>query len=319
MKKDKRSIAILGATSHIAMSLLPFFLSDSSNFLYLFARNLNKLKSRFTSNLDGLNVKLIDNFDEFEKYKYDLIVNCVGPGTPNVLGNNYFQWFEITENFDNKILNYLQNKNKETMYFSFSSGAVYGKKNQVCDENTILNLNINRLSVSDYYILARLNAEAKHRCLSDYSIIDIRIFSYFSQYIDVNAGYFMSDVLKSLLNKNTLLTNKVDMVRDYIAPVDLYNLIMKLFEIQKINDCFDAYSVKSVSKMEILDIFKDKFGLKYDFGQSKESPNGEKNLYASISNKIKLIGFIPTKKSIDVLVEETEKFLKCRGCDETKN
>lgn len=319
MKMDKKNIAILGATSHIALSLLPFFLSNKFNCLYLFARNLDKLKKKSRENLDISNIKCIDNFAEFESYQYNLIINCVGPGTPNILGKDYFKWFEITELFDNKILNYLMNKNSESMYVSFSSGAVYGRRNQICDEKTILNLDINHLSVPDYYILARLNAEAKHRCLSNYSIVDIRLFSYFSQYIDIDAGYFMSDILKSLIKKEIFLTNHVDMVRDYIAPIDLYNLIMNLFENKKVNDCFDAYSLESISKMKVLNVFQDQFGLKYDFGQSRMSPNGEKNQYVSKSNKINQIGFNPTKKSIDVLIEETKKFLENRGNNEEKN
>jgi hypothetical protein len=73
--------------------------------------------------------------------------------------------FKITEKYDDMVLEYLK-LHKETKYFFLSSGAVYGGNYQKpVDENTVATIDINNLKSTDWYTLAKLHAEAKHRAL----------------------------------------------------------------------------------------------------------------------------------------------------------
>jgi nucleoside-diphosphate-sugar epimerase len=76
------------------------------------------------------------------------------------------------------VLGYLK-LHKETKYIFLSSGAVYGGNYQKpVDENTVATIDINNLKSTDWYTLAKLYAEAKHRALSNFSIVDVRVFNW---------------------------------------------------------------------------------------------------------------------------------------------
>lgn len=312
MTGDLKKVAVLGASSHVARSLLPFFFSKTDAELFLFGRDGGKVRRTATIDTDNARVRIFNGFDGFESHKYDVCLNCVGAGTPNVLGDDRSRWFTLTESFDNRILSYLTEKSPDTLYVSFSSGAVYGNLRRAGKENSVLSLNVNHLNFSDFYILARLNAEAKHRSFENLRLMDIRLFSYFSRYLDENAGYFMSDVLKALLTKTALHTKPDDMVRDYIAPSDLFSLIMCGVQTTKINDTFDAYSQEPVFKSTVLNVFEEKFGLRCLTDGEPVSPNGEKNVYFSAYKKAQKIGYEPAYNSLETLIEETQKALEGR-------
>jgi nucleoside-diphosphate-sugar epimerase len=247
-------IAILGASSHIAKGLIANFLKAKGNHLYLFSRTMSKLE--IFLHLIGKSSKdlcLKEGYNDFNKENYDLIINCVGAGTPNKLKNNYSNWFSVNEKFDNIAIDYLHN-NPKTLYINFSSGAVYGKNGSApVEENTLNSIPVNNLQPEDYYSIANLNSEAKHRSFKDLKIVDIRIFSYFSRFADLNSGYFITEVMKHVLEKKTLETTDVNIVRDYIDPDDLFALILKCVEFGKINSAFDAVSRQSVDKLQILE------------------------------------------------------------------
>lgn len=109
---------------------------------------------------------------------YNVIINCIGVGNPGDLLRNPFSVFQITEQYDNIILRYIQN-NPDSIYINLSSGAAYGSNFEKPATNTkLLNLNINNLSLKDYYGISKLNTEAKHRSLEKFKIVDLRIFGF---------------------------------------------------------------------------------------------------------------------------------------------
>jgi hypothetical protein len=100
----------------------------------------------------------------------------------------------VTEKFDNLIIRYLE-KHPGTLYINLSSGAVYGKKIEKPLEITSPSIiDINRLDSGDYYAIAKLNAEAKHRALSNFNIADIRVFFFQPLYRFV-IGFLMGDII----------------------------------------------------------------------------------------------------------------------------
>jgi nucleoside-diphosphate-sugar epimerase len=123
----------------------------------------------------------VQAYDDFsDNQKYDIIINFVGIGDPEKAQKMGSDIFKITEKYDDMVLEYLK-LHKETKYFFLSSGAVYGGNYQKpVDENTVATIDINNLKSTDWYTLAKLHAEAKHRALFNFSIVDVRVFNYFS-------------------------------------------------------------------------------------------------------------------------------------------
>ncbi|OHD13539.1 MAG: hypothetical protein A2Y41_06490 [Spirochaetes bacterium GWB1_36_13] len=303
-------IALLGATSHIAKGLIYYFHQKPENYrLYLFARNLDSLNNFINKNLkktENLSLSAIENFDNTF---YDIIINCVGVGDPAKLKKIKEEIFFITELYDNKILTNLKN-NPESLYINFSSGAVYGKEfEKSVQSESSLSIQVNQIEESDYYTIAKLNSEAKHRALKNYSIIDLRVFSYFSRFIDLDSKFFMTDVVNALINKTVLETNDRDMIRDFVSPEDLFLLVEKCLQ-SRHNAVYDVYSLEPVSKFKILDFFKEKYKLNYIFKNNLNliSATGKKNIYYSNNKTAERIGYLPRQTSLESLEEEINFF-----------
>lgn len=312
MKRYK--IAIFGSTSHIAKGLINNFLLSSGFSLHLYTRSPDKVRS-FLGAIGKSTEKgcvIHEDYRDLTTCSYDVVINCVGVGTMNKLQGNYSRYFTVTEEYDNLALGYLRNILPDALYISFSSGAVYGRGHSApVEENSLNHVKVNHILPEDYYAIARLNAEAKHRAFNNLNIVDLRIFSYFSRFIDLADGYFITDVLNCILNKKTLLTDKANIVRDYVHPDDLFSIIRKCMHVEKINATFDVISAKPVEKRKILDYFSVEYGLKYETSGSANlaSATGSKNIYCSRYNKASEIGYKPEFSSMDAIKEESKYIL----------
>ncbi|MFH1292382.1 MAG: NAD(P)-dependent oxidoreductase [bacterium] len=312
MKKTK--IAILGATSHIAKGLISVFLQRGDFDLHLYARSSEKISDFLT----GLKKKSNDNFTihddygNFLKIHYDVIINCVGVGTLKKIQGDYTRYFMVTEKYDNLVIQNLCDVNPDTLYISFSSGAIYGSDfSAPFKENTINGLKINHIDPNNYYAISRLNAESKHRSFKDLNIVDLRIFSYFSRFADLEDGYFITELINAVSEKKVFKTDDTNIVRDYISPKDLFSMILKCIETKKINSAFDVFSAKPVEKKEILDYFSAEFNLKYEVDNtlSYTGATGAKNIYYSTYDKAMKIGYKPEFSSLDVIKQESNYIL----------
>ena len=170
---------------------------------------------------------------------------------------------------------------------------------------------VNHVAPEDYYGIVRLNAEAKHRALQHLNIVDLRVFSYFSRFINLTDGYFITDVMEAILENKVLLTDSTNIVRDYLHPEDLFAMLMKCIQAGKINRAVDVNSSRPVSKQEILDYFTAEYGLKYekrDFTENA-SATGAKSNYYSTCNLASQMGYIPQFSSMDTLKHEARYIL----------
>ena len=308
------SIAILGANSHIAKGLIYHFLADGRRRLVLFTRSAAQTETflREIPQFSGRDYTIQEGYRNFADGNYDAVINCVGAGSPGHLGNDYSIWFTLTEEYDNLCLDYLRNHPK-TAYINFSSGAVYGKDGSApVSEHTVNRIEVNHIPAADYYTIARLNAEAKHRSLPHLNIVDIRIFAYFSRFADLDAGYFITEAVKCTRDQQPLLTSPANMIRDYIHPSDLFVLIQLCLATNALNAAFDAVSSAPVEKFAILDFLKSKYGLHYRIDDSREfgSPNGAKNIYCSAYNRAAEIGYQPKFSAMAAIEQETEQILR---------
>lgn len=310
MKDTKIKVAIIGAASHIAKGLIFFLKDDQSIELHLYARNLEKVKS-FSMLIDYKN-PILKQFSEFNDDRIDIIINCIGITYTSILDTFSENVFELTEKFDHLILDYIR-KNRKTTYINFSSGAVYGTLfNQPASITTKTSIDVNNIRTEDYYRIAKLNSEAKHRSFDYLNIIDLRIFGYFSRFIDLTKNYLIADIISSIKEKRTLKTSPNSIIRDYIHPIDLSNIIKACFEDKKINQAIDVKSLKPISKMGILNFFKQNHDLKFeiieDYGG--HSATGEKLNYYSENNNIEIIKYVPKYTSHECLEMETEALFK---------
>jgi len=312
------NIAIMGATSHIAKGLIDRFLHKGVDHLYLFARSADKIQNFLTAIGASGNdhYTICTNYRAFLSFSYDVILNCVGVGTLNKHRGDYTAYFMVTEEFDNLAIGYLCKKRPHALYVSFSSGAVYGREHSApVEENSVNRVNVNRIAPQDYYAIVRLNAEAKHRAYHRLNIIDLRVFSYFSRFIDLADGYFITEVLNCIRSRKVLVTDPENMVRDYLHPDDLFSMIQRCMDARTINAAFDAVSSKPIEKQEMLDYFSSVYGLKYQTRQSlgNWSATGSKRIYCSVSKAASKIGYHPTFSSLDAINDEAKHILSPSG------
>jgi nucleoside-diphosphate-sugar epimerase len=299
------NIAILGATSQIAKDLI-LSLSRSSSFnLLLFVRNVNFLREWLNS--ENLNKKChIQEYSNFnDDQNYNIIINFVGIGDPLRIEKVGSDVFKITEKYDDMALDYIKT-HKETKYIFLSSGAVYGGDHQKpASENTTAIIDINNLSPTGFYAIAKLYAEAKHRSLSDLPIVDVRVFNYFSHTQNMNARFLITDLVCAIKNKEVFKTSSDNIVRDFITPPDFYSLIQAIIDFKPINTALDCYTKSPISKFDLLSALESNFGLKWHIDQPVLiNATGLKLNYYSTNNMAKNIGYNPKNTSKDGVIQE---------------
>jgi len=312
-----KKIAILGATSHIAKGLIYNFLQSGEFALHLYIRWSEKMDQvrqflKAIKKTAARSCVIHKGYNDFLKCSCDVVINCIGVGTISKLEGDYTKYFTVTEEYDNLVINYLK-KHPKSLYISFSSGAIYGREfSKPANENTANCIRVNHIIPEDYYSIARLNAEAKHRAFKNLNIVDLRLFSYFSRFADLKDDYFIIEIIKCILKKKIFKTDKSDILRDYIHPQDLFLAIKKCIEIGKINGSFDINSKKPANKWEILGYFVSAYGLKYKIVPSLNftSATGLKNKYYSAYNNATKLGFKPRFSSLDTIKEESKYILK---------
>lgn len=304
------NIAILGASGHIGKNLVLYFSKEKKYKLFLYSRDNNKLSKIINDIIPEYSCS-INTYNSFDKFGYDVIINCTGISDPYEIKNNGSSIFNITEYYDNKILDYLE-KNHSAFYINMSSGAIYGEEFiRPVEDSTYSKLIVNNPTPGNFYSIAKICSETKHRALKHLNITDLRLFGFFSRFIDLDSTFFMSELASSIKNDKTFLTNKIDFIRDFVHPKDLYALVEKCIHKKSINDAIDVYSMAPVSKFEILNNMSQKYDLKYDIKEDLNfySPTGIKKNYYSLSRKAESIGYHPTYSSIDTIVSEIDHIL----------
>lgn len=305
-----RRIAILGATSQIAKDLIISFSSNIDIHLHLFARSPDVVR-KWIASFGEVGSYQIDEFSEFGKQEFDAVINFVGVGNPVralAMGSTIF---DITLRFDELVLGYLQ-KHSSCRYLFLSSGAVYGsnfKEPVTCDTKAVVT--INNLESHEWYGVAKLHAESRHRALSDLNIVDIRIFNYFSHTQDIDARFLISDILRAVRDKTVLETSPDDIVRDFLHPSDFYQLVSLILSSSPTNTSVDCYSQAPINKKQLLIAMQENFGLSYEIKEKLITINatGNKSHYYSLNRKAEDFGYSPNLTSLDGILQESRKVL----------
>jgi nucleoside-diphosphate-sugar epimerase len=304
-------IAILGATSQIARDLIVSFSSSEDKHLHLFARRPDMVTKWLVS--VGLFGRYpVDVFSEFPKHGFDVVMNFVGVGNPAkavAMGNSIF---DITLRFDELVLDYL-NTHSACRYLFLSSGAAYGSRfNEPANRDTPSVVAINDLMSQDWYGIAKLHAECRHRAHPELPIIDIRVFNYFSRTQDLSARFLISDILCAIRNKSILKTSPDYIVRDYLHPTDFYKLVNALLSVPAANAVVDCYSRAPIDKPKLLAAMQENFGLRYETTEATVSVNatGIKPHYYSLNTRAADFGYQPSLTSLEGILKEATAMLR---------
>jgi len=300
------NIAILGATSQIAQDLILSFSKCKDYDFSIFGRNVALLQKWINS--ESLSDKYqVQEYSEFANHqKYDVIINFVGIGDPikaQKMGSNIFK---ITEQYDDMALDYVR-CHKETKYIFLSSGAVYGGNYQEpVNKDTVAIIDINNLKSTDWYAISKLYAEAKHRSMPELSIVDVRVFNYFSHTQDMNARFLITDIVRAIKNKEVFKTSADNIVRDFITPSDFYGLIQAIIDFKPTNIALDCYTKSPVSKFDLLAELENKLGFKYETNKDVDIVNatGIKTNYYSTNKMAKQVGYTPVNTSLGGIFKE---------------
>jgi nucleoside-diphosphate-sugar epimerase len=293
-------IAILGATSQIARDLVLSFTAHSKHELMLFARRTDVVM-QWLENVGHANRHEVADIDRFDQNsEFDAIFNFVGIGNPAQAKEMGASIFDVTLKYDQIALDYVQ-RHPGCRYLFLSSGAAYGGTFEApVDSQTSSVIAINHLQPEDWYGAAKLCAECRHRSLSDFPIVDIRVFNYFSQTQDRSARFLICDILRAIEEKYVLKTSAANIVRDYLHPDDFYRLVDSLLSAPAMNTVVDCYSLDPINKFDLLDAMHRQFGLEYEITQAGAGINatGNKHHYYSRNYRAAEFGYQPRLSSL---------------------
>ncbi|GBL40148.1 hypothetical protein EMGBD2_14060 [Nitrospirota bacterium] len=304
-------IAILGATSQIAKDLVLSFSAEAGKHLHLFARRPDEVK-KWLASVDLAGRYPTDDFSEFGSQEFDAIINFVGSGNPAQTAAMGASILDVSLQYDEMALDYVR-QHPHCRYIFLSSGAAYGASfDAPANENTKAVIAINDLKPQDWYAVAKLYAECRHRSLPHLPIVDIRVFNYFSRTIDISARFLITDILRAIRDKTLLKTSPDYIVRDFLHPSDFYKLVSALLLAPATNAVVDCYSRAPIDKPALLTAMQEKFGLQYEITAANASVNatGNKPHYYSLNKRAADFGYQPSLTSLEGISQESAAMLQ---------
>lgn len=299
-------LAILGATSQIAKDLVQSFAAQSSHELVLYARRPDAV-SQWLASVGLVGRYAVADFAAFGTNEhFDAILNFVGVGDPAQAAAMGATIFDVTLKYDGLALDYVR-QHPNCRYLFLSSGAAYGASfDAPVDANTKATIAINNLQPQDWYAVAKLHAECRHRSLAHLPIVDIRVFNYFSHTQDIDARFLITDSVRAIRDKTVLKTSAAYMVRDYLHPSDFYGFVSAILAAPATNAAVDCYSKAPIDKTSLLTALQEKFGLIYEVVQTAAGVNatGTKPHYYSLNKQAGDFGYQPGMTSLDGILKE---------------
>jgi nucleoside-diphosphate-sugar epimerase len=300
-------IAILGATSQIAKDLIVSISAEADKYLHLFARRPNDV-TKWLKDVGLSERYFVDDYAVFGTQEFDAILNFVGVGNPAQAAAIGTKIFDITLQYDELALNYVR-QYPECRYIFLSSGAAYGSSfDAPVDADTKAIISINNLQPQDWYAIAKLHAECRHRSLTHLPIVDIRVFNYFSHTQDMEARFLITDIVRAIRDKTVLKASADYMVRDFIGPYDFHQLVNAILSSSATNNVVDCYSKAPIDKPTLLAAMQAQFGLQYELIQGSTGVNatGSKPHYYSLNTSAANFGYHPRFTSLNGLLKEVD-------------
>lgn len=304
------TVAVVAAGSQIARDYVEATLSRSERELVLFSRTPDKLQTLISG--PGMERCRFLAYDEFGLDRYDAIVNFAGASDPATLARMGRDIIDITDRYDNLCIGYLR-RNGGCRYVFLSSGAAYGDVFRSRSTSFVQEtFDLENTPAPDYYGASKYLAETRHRNLRDLSIVDLRVFSYFSERQDLDARLLMSDVARSILGETTLETSDENIWRDYLHPDDFFRMLEAIFGSGDINAKFDCYSRAPIDKLSMLGLLAETFGLSYRLVPAPAGAGSRRMFYFSTDCSAASIGFAPRFSSAECVTDILHRIVKKR-------
>lgn len=301
-------IAILGATSQIAKDLIRSFFAQSGHELVLYARRPQTV-TQWLASTGMADRYAVAEFTAFNADQhFDAILNFVGVGNPAQAAAMGASIFDITLEYDEMALAYVR-QHPACRYLFLSSGAAYGANFEApADAHTKAVIDINHLQPQDWYAVAKLHAECRHRSLAPLPIVDLRVFNYFSHTQDMTARFLITDIIRALQTGEVFMTSPDNIVRDFIDPDHFHQLISVILAAPHMNAALDCYTKAPVEKMTLLSAIKERYGLLYQIMESSPGVNatGVKHNYFSVNHLAEQLGYMPNSTSLEIILQEIE-------------
>ncbi|MES2299252.1 MAG: NAD-dependent epimerase/dehydratase family protein [Pseudomonadota bacterium] len=308
-------LAILGASSQIARDLIASIAKANSYDLILYVRDC----AAFEQWLAGAGLAgryPVQPYAAYGAIDHEAVINFVGVGDPARAAAMGGDIFDITLEYDSMVLRQLR-LHPQRRYLFLSSGAAYGTTFlQPADENTRASVGINALLPQEYYAVAKLHAECRHRALPDLPIVDLRVFNYFSRTLERAARFFITDILRAIASASVLQTSPDAMSRDYLHRIDFYQLVHCVLQAPPHNTALDCYSRAPIDKPALLAAMAERFGLRYEVVAGLAAPvnaTGAKPHYYSRNQRAAQFGYQPAYSSLDTVLTEAAAMLEAPG------
>ena len=310
-------IAVLGATSQIAKDFVRHCDRLNDFEFSLFARRPSVV-SEWVAKSQLSCTNFVASLEDFGGGggQFDAIVNFVGSGNPAQTAVMGSEILDITYHFDTLALAYVQ-KFPNCRYVFLSSGAAYGGMfHAPIDESTRSSFSINNLLPTDWYGMAKMHSEVRHRALSALPIVDVRVFSYFSREQDISSRFLVTDMLRAIIENKVMRVTSDFIVRDFLHPLDFYNLLMAIFNAPPTNTAIDCYTREPIDKIKLLENMQKSFGLQYAMGDGSEcviNATGKKTHYYSLNRRAADFGYEASLTSWEgVYMESMAMFSGCK-------
>lgn len=288
------TIALIGASGYVGRSLARRIAAAGPGPLALFSRD----PSRLAADEWPAHVSLY-SVGGFDAGDFSLVINAIGAGDPKNVAGLAAGIFEITRAWDERVL---ANMRPDTGYVFLSSGAVYGTGlGQAVDADSVLSLPVNRLESIPPYTLAKLCAEAGHRCFPARPILDLRIFGYADACISQSGSFFLSELAQAVAARKPFVTSPAEMIRDYAGADELYNLIRAWDRGGRPNRALDLYTQAPVGKLALLEAVARRYGLEIVY--QGDVPSGDRPVYGSQFHAAAQLGYRPARTSLQVVVD----------------
>jgi nucleoside-diphosphate-sugar epimerase len=304
------TLALVGASSQIARDLTLSLARRGPARLLLYVRDQPAQLAWLEA--QGLRGRCeVSHYDAYGREPHQAVINFVGVGDPARAAAMGGSILDLTQAYDDLVLGRLGDE-PGRRYLFLSSGAAYGGGfGEPAGDGRPARFDLNALRPQDFYGVAKLHAEAKHRARPGQAITDLRVFSYFSRTQDLGARYFITDIVRAIRDGVELECSGDPMVRDYLHPDDFRQLVEKVLEAPPANRALDCYSRSTVDKAALLAAMQQRFGLRYRIGAAASAVDatGSKAHYYSLSRAAAALGYEPAHGSLDGILAETAAIL----------
>lgn len=266
--------ALAGGTSPLAKDLADSLLA-SGHEVEIFSRSASGTS--------------IHSYQNLERVSFDVLVNLLGGHSSNMTDRDVSSILAISQDLVNCAID------RQIALIHVSSGSILGPLDQpALPEHP---------RVSHHFATRYQEVKVRIEQLHDAKrhivpISDLRLFSFAGPHFLRESNYFLAKLIRAAKEKITLRVAGNGFLRDFTGPQELASAI-EIAAMVEYSGTANLFSGQPASRSDILDLFRQQFGLKFD---SEEALPGI-DVYCA-SNVVGLPGFNP-QGSIDVISRES--------------